>query len=332
MAAQGVLLLTAMVSGTCNTHLSLVQIKAQSLKGDNVELPNVEAVMAKSSETFAGVMEQANLLQSTLEHKQKQYFDQLAYQKRQYEFKLEVQRKENREIKDSVNKIIDQIKQTKKSSAALRNSSAILLQNVSDLRVEFKKLESKLNTAKSFAALSLNNASDSSSELEVLNTPKPINRQQPQPDALAALGKSETVEQAMEFMVYGHHGRVPGNDDDDSMEASLLQVGSFDSSSMLSRPDLSMISALSSGVEQIETEYRKATEKLKGEFTERKNAGSQERAALLQRKEQTMHVLESLVAIQSKLQTANKSLKKTQGQLMQRIKGLKMYLFQLSNP
>jgi len=365
MAAKVMLLLSAMVSSTSDAHLSLVQVKAQSLKADAADLPKVEAVMAKSSETLAGVMEQANLLQSTLTQKQKQYYAQLADQKHEYENKLEAQRKENREIKESVNKVLDQIRQTRNSNSALRNSSAKMLKNVSELRVEFKRLETKLNTARSFATMSLNSTPDSSSELEVLNTPKPINRRQPEPDALSALGKSETVEQAMDFMVYGHHGRVPGEDDDadDAAEPmALLQLGSsLGATAMLTYPQswraalprgehddskdaskadraaaqiqtsaVSLLSVLSNGLTEIEAEYRKAAENLQKAFQDKFNAGSKKRDMILAHKERATHRLESLMGINSKLKSANASLQKTQNQLGQRIKGLKIFLAQLS--
>jgi len=332
-----VLMLAAVVTGVDHSHLSLVQIKAKSLAAESPELPQVEAVMSKSTKTFNGVMEQATMLQSTLVSKQKQFFAQLARQKLRFETQLDAQQKENGQIKAAINEVVAHIHNTRHNSAILRNSSAELMNNVSQLRIELKKLESKLNTARSFAALTLNSTSDSvaSKELEILNTPKPVNRKEPRPDALAALGESESVEQAMEYMVYGHHGRSPTVDDEDeTVEASLLQVSSVDASSELSpmQPDLSLISSLSTGLQEIAKEYEKATEKLKAEFNVRKDAGARERAALLSRKERTTQRLESLSMINSKLETANKSLKKTKEELTKRISGLKTYLFQLSGP
>jgi len=350
-------------------HISLVQINAQVLKNTKAEdtakaLPKVETVLANSTKTFDGILKQTNLLESALMQKQGEFRAQLAKLKEQYEAKLDEQNKQNNEIKSDIARVTESVKKTRGSNAVLRKSSTEIQHNNSMLRIQLQKLEAKLQTAKTFASLTLNSTDDtSSSELEVLNTPKPVRRQEPRPNALAALDSYDTVEQAMDYMVYGHHGRKPEADedaDDGAEPMALLQLSSaLGAQAELSYPQawraqfpekqndkdtskvnqaasqvqtsaVSLLSVLSNGLAEVESEYRKGVESLQKAFQENFDAGSKRRLMMLARKERASLRLESLVAVNSKLKSANAALLKTQKQLGQRIKGLKMFLAQLS--
>jgi len=350
-------------------HISLVQINAQVLKNTKAEdtakaLPKVETVLANSTKTFDGILKQTNLLESALMQKQGEFRAQLAKLKEQYEAKLDLQNKQNNEIKSDIARVTESVKKTRGSNAALRKSSTEIQHNNSMLHIQLQKLEAKLQTAKTFASLTLNSTDDtSSSELEVLNTPKPVRRQEPRPNALAALDSYDTVEQAMDYMVYGRHGRKPEADedaDDGAEPMALLQLGSAlgahaelsypqswraqypekqndkdtskvnQAASQVQTSAVSLLSVLSNGLAEVESEYRKGVESLQKAFQDNFDAGSKRRSMMLARKERASHRLESLMAVNSKLKSANAALLKTQKQLGQRIKGLKMFLAQLS--
>lgn len=322
-------------------HISLMQIKAQSLRSntrDDTILPQVETVLADSSKTLNGIFKQTSQLHAALVQKQQEFRSKLVHVKEEYEAKLNVQNKENVELKMDISRIVDSIKKTRTESNLLRNNSAELMHNNSLLRVQLKKLETKLQTAKAFASLALNSTDDaSSSELVILSTPAPVHRQEPPPNALAALGEAETVEQAMEFMVYGHHGKSPSEADDEADDTDapvgLLQVGSaVDALRKLDYPEsMALLSALTAGLDQVQAEYGKAQEQLKHQFQEHSDAASQEHSALLARKKRVTNRLEALTSIKEKLQMAYASLQKTHEQLGQRIKGLKMFLVRVGN-
>jgi len=369
MILFGLLATSVLPAATKLAHISLVQINAQALNSTKQDdftlpLPQIETVLANSTKTFDDILKQTSLLEAALMQKQGEFREQLSKLKQQYEAKLDLQSQENNEIKASIGQVTDSLKKTRASNRALRTSSLEIQQNNSRLRTQLKKLESKLQTAEAFASLTLNVTADMySSELEVLNTPKPIQRKEPHPSALAALESSETVEQAMDYMVYGRHGADGVDEDaDDAAEVSaLLQLGSalgekvvlsypqswrsyFDSrQSQANKMDtnakhvaqtqtsaVSVVSVLSSGLAEVETQYRKGVESLRTTFQQHFDAGSQRRSALLAHKERATHKLESVLAVNSKLQLANAALQKTQKELGQRIKGIKTFLLQVS--
>jgi len=365
MILIGLLATSALPAATQHAQISLVQIHAQFLKNrkqddSTLPLPQVETVLANSNKTLDDILKQTGLLEAALKQKQGEFREHLSKLKQQYEAKLDLQSQENNEIKASIGQVTDSLKKTRASNRALRTSSLEIQQNNSRLRTQLKKLESKLQTAEAFASLTLNVTADMySSELEVLNTPKPIQRKEPHPSALAALESSETVEQAMDYMVYGRHGADGVDEDaDDAAEVSaLLQLGSaFGEKVVLSYPQSwrsyfdnrqsqaskmdtkvkhtaqtqSVLWALSSGLAEVETQYRKGVESLQTAFQQHFDAGSQRRSALLAHKERATHKLESVLAVNSKLQLANAALQKTQKELGQRIKGIKTFLLQVS--
>jgi len=364
MILIGLLATSALPAATQHAQISLVQIHAQFLKNrkqddSTLPLPQVETVLANSNKTLDDILKQTGLLEAALKQKQGEFREHLSKLKQQYEAKLDLQSQENNEIKASIGQVTDSLKKTRASNRALRNSSLEIQQNTSRLRIQLMKLESKLQTAEAFASFALNVTDDmSSSELEVLNTPKPIQRREPHPSSLAALQSSETVEQAMDYMVYGRRADGVDEDADDAAEASaLLQLGSaFGEKVVLSYPQSwrsyfdnrqsqaskmdtkvkhtaqtqSVLWALSSGLAEVETQYRKGVESLQTAFQQHFDAGSQRRSALLAHKERATHKLESVLAVNSKLQLANAALQKTQKELLQRIKGIKTFLLQVS--
>jgi len=368
MILIGLLATSALPAATQHAQISLVQIHAQFLKNrkqddSTLPLPQVETVLANSNKTLDDILKQTGLLEAALKQKQGEFREHLSKLKQQYEAKLDLQSQENNEIKASIGQVTDSLKKTRASNRALRNSSLEIQQNTSRLRIQLMKLESKLQTAEAFASFALNVTDDmSSSELEVLNTPKPIQRREPHPSSLAALQSSETVEQAMDYMVYGRRADGVDEDADDAAEASaLLQLGSaFGEKVVLSYPQswrsyfdsrqsqankmdtnakhvaqtqtsaVSVVSVLSSGLAEVETQYRKGVESLRTTFQQHFDAGSQRRSALLAHKERATHKLESLLAVNSKLQLANAALQKTQKELRQHIRGLKIFLLQVS--
>jgi len=363
MVFVGLLAASVLPAATEHAHISVVQIHAQVLKSkkqdDNTPpLPQVETVLANSTKRFAGIFEETSLLQAALMQKEEDFREKLGKLKQQYEAKLDGQSKENNETKASIDKVTDSIKKTRAITMALRQSALEIQHNNSLLRVQLSKLESKLQTAKAFASLTLNSTGlTSSSELKVLNTPKPIQRKEPHPSSLAGLESSETVEQAMDYMVYGRHGRKPGEVDEDADDAAedmnLLQLGSaLGGKAVLSYPDtwrwrshdqqkqankaqtqtpaVSLVSLVSSDLAEVEKEYRKEVESLQTMFQQHFDAGSQMRSALLAHKERATHKLESLLTINSKLKLANAALQKTHKELRQHIKGLKIFLLQMS--
>jgi len=364
MILIGLLATSALPAATQHAQISLVQIHAQFLKNrkqddSTLPLPQVETVLANSNKTLDDILKQTGLLEAALKQKQGEFREHLSKLKQQYEAKLDLQSQENNEIKASIGQVTDSLKKTRASNRALRNSSLEIQQNTSRLRIQLMKLESKLQTAEAFASFALNVTDDmSSSELEVLNTPKPIQRREPHPSSLAALQSSETVEQAMDYMVYGLRADGVDEDADDAAEASaLLQLGSaFGEKVVLSYPQSwrsyfdnrqsqaskmdtkvkhtaqtqSVLWALSSGLAEVETQYRKGVESLQTAFQQHFDAGSQRRSALLAHKERATHKLESVLAVNSKLQLANAALQKTQKELLQRIKGIKTFLLQVS--
>jgi len=328
-------------------------------------LPTVDTVLANSTKQLDSILKQTSLLEAALMQKQGEFRLQLAKLKEQYEAKLDDQSKQNSAIQARIATVTESVKKTLGNNAALRKNSMEIQQNNSLLRIQLQKLEAKLQTAKTFASLTLNSTdANSSSELEVLNTPKPIQRREPRPNALEALESYGTVEQAMDYMVYGRHGRKPNELDEDTDDGAepmaLLQLGSahgakamhsYPESSQAQLPErqsdkealkasqaaaqvqksaVSLLSVLSNGLAEVETEHRKGVESLQTLFHEQFNAGSKRRAMLLAHKERAMHRLESLLALNSKLKSANVALQKTQKQLGQHIKGLKMFLAQLS--
>jgi len=364
MILIGLLATSALPAATQHAQISLVQIHAQFLKNrkqddSTLPLPQVETVLANSNKTLDDILKQTGLLEAALKQKQGEFREHLSKLKQQYEAKLDLQSQENNEIKASIGQVTDSLKKTRASNRALRNSSLEIQQNTSRLRIQLMKLESKLQTAEAFASFALNVTDDmSSSELEVLNTPKPIQRREPHPSSLAALQSSETVEQAMDYMVYGRRADGVDEDADDAAEASaLLQLGSaFGEKVVLSYPQSwrsyfdnrqsqaskmdtkvkhtaqtqSVLWALSSGLAEVETQYRKGVESLQTAFQQHFDAGSQRRSALLAHKERATHKLESVLAVNSKLQLANAALQKSQKELLQRIKGIKTFLLQVS--
>jgi len=368
MILIGLLATSALPAATQHAQISLVQIHAQFLKNrkqddSTLPLPQVETVLANSNKTLDDILKQTGLLEAALKQKQGEFREHLSKLKQQYEAKLDLQSQENNEIKASIGQVTDSLKKTRASNRALRNSSLEIQQNTSRLRIQLMKLESKLQTAEAFASFALNVTDDmSSSELEVLNTPKPIQRREPHPSSLAALQSSETVEQAMDYMVYGRRADGVDEDADDAAEVSaFLQLGSalgekvvlsypqswrsyFDSrQSQANKMDtnakhvaqtqtsaVSVVSVLSSGLAEVETQYRKGVESLRTTFQQHFDAGSQRRSALLAHKERATHKLESVLAVNSKLQLANAALQKTQKELGQRIKGIKTFLLQVS--
>jgi len=363
MVFIGLLAASLLPAATEHAYLSVVQIHAQVLKGqkksDNTSpLPEVETVLANSTKRFAGIFKETSMLQETLMQKEGQFREKLAKLEQQFEAKLDVQSQEINEIKASIDKVTDSIKKARAITVALRQSSMEIQHNNSLLHVQLTKLESKLQTAKAFASLTLNSTNvKSSSELEVLNTPKPIQRKEPHPSALVGLESSHTVEQAMDYMVYGRHGKKPGEVDEDADDAAedmnLLQLGSaLGGKAVLSYPDtwrwrshdqqkqankaqtqtpaVSLVSLVSSDLAEVEKEYRKEVESLQTMFQQHFDAGSQMRSALLAHKERATHKLESLLAINSKMQLAKAALQKTHKELRQHIKGLKIFLLQMS--
>jgi len=363
MVFIGLLAASLLPAATEHSYLSVVQIHAQVLKGpkkiDNTSpLPEVETVLANSTKRFAGIFKETSMLQETLMQKEGQFREKLAKLEQQFEAKLDVQSQEINEIKASIDKVTDSIKKARAITVALRQSSMEIQHNNSLLHVQLTKLESKLQTAKAFASLTLNSTNvTSSSELEVLNTPKPIQRKEPHPSALVGLESSHTVEQAMDYMVYGRHGKKPGEVDEDADDAAedmnLLQLGSaLGGKAVLSYPDtwrwrshdqqkqankaqtqtpaVSLVSLVSSDLAEVEKEYRKEVESLQTMFQQHFDAGSQMRSALLAHKERATHKLESLLAINSKMQLAKAALQKTHKELRQHIKGLKIFLLQMS--
>jgi len=364
MILIGLLATSALPAATQHAQISLVQIHAQFLKNrkqddSTLPLPQVETVLANSNKTLDDILKQTGLLEAALKQKQGEFREHLSKLKQQYEAKLDLQSQENNEIKASIGQVTDSLKKTRASNRALRNSSLEIQQNTSRFRIQLMNLESKLQTAEAFASFALNVTDDmSSSELEVLNTPKPIQRREPHPSSLAALQSSETVEQAMDYMVYGRRADGVDEDADDAAEASaLLQLGSaFGEKVVLSYPQSwrsyfdnrqsqaskmdtkvkhtaqtqSVLWALSSGLAEVETQYRKGVESLQTAFQQHFDAGSQRRSALLAHKERATHKLESVLAVNSKLQLANAALQKTQKELLQRIKGIKTFLLQVS--
>jgi hypothetical protein len=143
-------------------------------------------------------------MESALYRNQQNLQSNMSKLKAQYEHRLGLQQKEIDGITTSIGDLSAKIQRTKMSNAMLRKHAADVQHNNSLLRIQVKSLESKIQTAKAFVAQTLDSTDVASSEdLAVLNTPEPISRPKPHPDALLA---PDTVEKAIDYIVYGRHG------------------------------------------------------------------------------------------------------------------------------
>jgi len=183
-------------------------VKVKHNKPDSMLLPAMEALLANSSKTFDGILNGTSLFEAALFKKQKAFRNQLSSLKRQYEQKLDLQGQEIVAVMASIVNVSGAINKTHTSNAVLRQQAAELQRSNLQLRGELEKLRAKLETAKAFTEQTLHQTNDTSSKaLQVLNAPRPINRKEPFPDALSALNTSETVEKAVDYLVFGRHGR-----------------------------------------------------------------------------------------------------------------------------
>jgi len=319
----------------------LLQLKAEvrtkSIKPESSMLPAVETLLSGTTKSYNNILKQTSLLEAELLRKDRDYHVQLFKLKANYEQKLHQQEKDIAEIMASIKNMSGAINKTEMSNAVLRQHATTLRQSNLLLRVELEKLEAKLQTARAFAAQTLNGTDDTASEeLAVLNTPKPVDRPEPLPDALSALSSEATVEQAMDYLVYGRHGDKRENlEGKQEGDLTLLQVRSTIrekrhaefTGNMSAESLLEMVSA---GVKRMEAEYINSTEHLSARYQARAQSLSRKKSAAISLRTRAEAKLQSSIASNKKLHTADVALEKTHAHIQQRISGLKLYLAQLA--
>jgi len=318
----------------------LLQLKAEvrtkSNKPDSSMLPAVETLLADTTKAYNDILKQTSLLEAELLRKDRDFHVQLFKLKASYKQKLDQQEQEITEIMASIKNLSSAINKTEMSNAALRQHATTLRQSNLLLRVELEKLEAKLQTARVFAAQTLNRTDDTTSEeIAVLNTPKPVERPEPLPDALSALSSEATVEQAMDYLVYGRHGEKHESAGEKQEDLTLLQVRSTIrekrhpefTSNMSAESLLEMVSA---GVKRMEAEYINSREHLKARYQAQAQSLSRRKSSAISLKTRAEAKLQSSVAANKKLQAADVALEKTHTHIQQRISGLKLYLARLA--
>jgi len=214
-------------------------VKSKTKRLDFMELPSVERILANSTKAVNGILRQTGLMESALYTKHNNLQADMSKLKAQYEKQLGLQQQEIDEITASIAALSAKIQRTKMNNTILQKHSADVQHDSSLLRIQLKTLESKVQTAKVFIARTLDYTDDTSSEdVAILNTPEPIFRPKPHPNELVALGSSDTVEDAIDYIVYGRHGNKQhesGNKTDEGAEVdtfddvaeapAFLQVG-----------------------------------------------------------------------------------------------------------
>jgi len=232
MYAVGLLAASSLASATSDEiGVYLLQItasvKSRYKPGDSTKLPSVESMLTNSSKTFNGIMKETNLMKSALHANRANLEADMSKLKALYERELGLQQQEIKEIAASIAALSAEIKQTKMNNTILRKHSADVQDDNSLLRIKMKTLESKLQTAKAFVEKTLDYTDDSSSEdVAILNTPEPIFRPKPHPNELVALGSSDTVEAAIDYIVYGRHGNKQHESGNSAEEGA--EVDTFD--------------------------------------------------------------------------------------------------------
>jgi len=202
-------------------------VKSKTKRLDFMELPSVERILANSTKAVNGILRQTGLMESTLYTKHNNLQADMSKLKAQYEKQLGLQQQEIDEITASIAALSAKIQRTKMNNTILQKHSADVQHDSSLLRIQLKTLESKVQTAKVFIARTLDYTDDTSSEdVAILNTPEPIFRPKPHPNELVALGSSDTVEAAIDYIVYGRHGNKQHESGNSAEEGA--EVDTFD--------------------------------------------------------------------------------------------------------
>jgi len=202
-------------------------VKSKTKRLDFMELPSVERILANSTKAVNGILRQTGLMESALYTKHNNLQADMSKLKAQYEKQLGLQQQEIDEITASIAALSAKIQRTKMNNTILQKHSADVQHDSSLLRIQLKTLESKVQTAKVFIARTLDYTDDTSSEdVAILNTPEPIFRPKPHPNELVALGSSDTVEAAIDYIVYGRHGNKQHESGNSAEEGA--EVDTFD--------------------------------------------------------------------------------------------------------
>merc|ERR1719327_94301 len=301
------------------------------------QLPAVDDMLSEATGTMKSVNSRTSALQAQLLQAQVASEGKLNKQKIVFESKLQEQEDKNRDIVKANAALSEEIERLQIRTKSIKSHAHALEEGNHMLSAELQALQGKLDIAKDFTTKSLESTQESNKKLlELLRVARPHQQSH----------KARTSDMSLLLLSHREHHASENADEsvdgdsasDDSADGggphepadTGLDKDLMDSMQKAKSSPSILLDVLSKEVAQLAQQDKQSEAALKQTFVRDYRAGAQRRAALVEQQKALTAKKDSLLGLQSELETVVEHLKFVHSELERDIHGLGHFLMKLA--
>jgi len=301
------------------------------------QLPAVDDMLSEATGTMKSVNSRTSALQAQLLQAQVASEGKLNKQKIVFESKLQEQEDKNRDIVKANAALSEEIERLQIRTKSIKSHAHALEEGNHMLSAELRALQGKLDIAKDFTTKSLESTQESNKKLlELLRVARPHQQSH----------KARTSDMSLLLLSHRDHHASENADEsvdgdsasDDSADGggphepadTGLDKDLMDSMQKAKSSPSILLDILSKEVAQLAQQDKQSEAALKQTFVRDYRAGAQRRAALVEQQKALTAKKDSLLGLQSELETVVEHLKFVHSELERDIHGLGHFLMKLA--
>jgi len=314
------------------------------------QLPAVDDMLSEATGTMKSVNSRTSALQAQLLQAQVASEGKLNKQKIVFESKLQEQEDKNRDIVKANAALSEEIERLQIRTKSIKSHAHALEEGNHMLSAELRALQGKLDIAKDFTTKSLESTQESNKKLlELLRVARPHQQShKARTSDMSNRHNQPGSQPAMSLLLLSHRDHHASENADESVDGDSASDDSADGGGPHEPADTGLdkdlmdsmqkaksspsilLDILSKEVAQLAQQDKQSEAALKQTFVRDYRAGAQRRAALVEQQKALTAKKDSLLGLQSELETVVEHLKFVHSELERDIHGLGHFLMKLA--